>query len=250
MRQLFPPPMCLRRPLGEAAPPTPNDIATLELWLPASVYTTGATDTWPNQALAPVHWTGTYSQATAANKPTYNASDANFNNQPSLSFTGAVAAQYLQQTIAGGPAAVTWIWIIKAAADPVAAQRGPWSTGTIISNHYPTGAFIYDDTGSTTRYNWDPTPNLASTMRMYAVRSQSGSWAATIDGSATFSSGTNTVGWTATQRIGSSGALTAGNTFVGQIAEVIVVRSIITAGEQATLLSYINNKYGKSYTAI
>lgn len=86
-----------RRPRVKPAPPfVPTDRPECFLWLTAGrgvTLVSGAVQTWADQTGSGINPT----QATAAQRPTYNAVDSGYNNKPSLSFASA-NSQWLKAT--------------------------------------------------------------------------------------------------------------------------------------------------------
>lgn len=110
---------------------------------------------------------------------------------------------------------------------------------------------IYDCFGSTVRKTGNnPTTNLTSWMT-FDVRSASASWVWSILGATAgndfFSTGTNTVGWTAgTPRI--AHVNTNDKSMKGRVAEVIMWDRVLddTTERKAVIYAYLNTRYGFS----
>ena len=85
----------------------------------------------------------------------------------------------------------------------------------------------------------DPTPAL-TTWRLYNVVSTSSEWTSYIDGIQHFTTGTNTVAFTATTKLGAYDV----NTMDGDIAEVIIYSAKLSSPDWVQTKAYIATKYG------
>jgi hypothetical protein len=122
---------------------------------------------------------------------------------------------------------------------------GIWAFDTSAQNtHYPyTDSVIYDAFGSTARKTTgDPTPALTS-WRLYNVVSVSGEWTSFIDGTQHYTTGTNTVGFTATPVLGASSD-GASYYLTGRIAELILFSAKLSGGDKTNVEAYFAARYG------
>lgn len=127
-------------------------------------------------------------------------------------------------------------------ADPPAAQRTVIGDGGTsgVSTFLDTDGIIYDGWGSTARKTTaNPTPSLTS-WRLYNVSSESSNWTNRLDGTQLFNTGTNTVGFTSTPRLGRS----LNVYFDGKFAEYIIYDHVLTSGDRTIVNDYIETKYG------
>lgn len=146
-------------------------------------------------------------QATAASRPTYKINMSG--GQPALFFDGNDLMVFSGSIISGTPNGFA-TFIYKLNADPPAAAA---TAGAVLgdfgsagdANHWPfTDGNIYDDFGSTSRKNaGNPTPSLAS-FRLISQHSAASDFVINIDGVQFYSTASNTVGWSGTQKIGAS----------------------------------------------
>lgn len=223
---------CVIRALG---PPLTN----LRGWFSADSGT-GAV----NDGDAITTWTDRRGNANLSGTATWKSA-AGPGSKPCVRFNGT--SNDLTVTFAFWTTAADLFIVIKANADPAAtaAKSGIWGAGgSGFASRYPfTDGSIYDDAASTTQRTWNPTPAL-NDWRLYNVSSQNASWIASIDGTASFSDGTNTVtGTPSPLRIGGYG----GSVFLdGDIAEVLIYNAILPAGDKSSVHSYLRRKYSLS----
>jgi hypothetical protein len=187
-----------------------------------------------------------FSQATAGNQPTYQASG--INSKPSVAFTGSnnnfmIASSVLPSDSTAG----SIFWVQTTEADPGSNQN---NIGCLISNtwggsggtnHMPwTDGNIYFSGFSTSRPNLgNPSVSLVNP-RILSHESTNGNVAFYIDGSSFFTSVSNTFSNPATtKRIGQ-----AASKFTGQVAELIVLSNIPTTTERQLIEGYLAWKWG------
>jgi hypothetical protein len=152
-------------------------------------------------------------QATAASKPTYKVNMSG--GQPALYFDGNDLMGFASSIISGTPDGFA-TFIYKVNADPATdnltsgAPLGDFGSA-ILANHWPwMDGNIYDDFGTTSRKTaGNPTPSLAS-FRLISQHSAANDFVINIDGVQFYSTATNTVGWSGTQKIGGTIAGTTG----------------------------------------
>jgi hypothetical protein len=161
-------------------------------------------------------------QVTAASKPTYKVNMSG--GQPALYFDGNDNMGFASSIISGTPDGFA-TFIYKVDNDPPAAEAttGPVLGGfgpTFFNNHWPwVDGVIYDGFGSNSRKTLgNPTPSLAS-FRIISQHSAASDFVTNIDGSQFYSTSTNTVGWSNTQKIGVNGSLSVN--LLGHISLVI-----------------------------
>ena len=117
-----------------------------------------------------------------------------------------------------------------------------WEVGVPdIRGFYPfTDGVIYDTFGSTVRKTvGNPTPSLAS-WRIYSVYSAAGDWQSYLDSTSLFSTGTNTVSFSATPSFGSNG----GELWTGDVAAVVFYDHKLSGTVRGNVWTYLQNKYG------
>lgn len=135
--------------------------------------------------------------------------------------------------------------VVKAAADPPSSEfeSGLYDFGSAaVSTHYPyTDNTVYDDFGTNTRKSTgNPSLSLGS-FRVYNVVSTASEWTSYLDGVQHYTTGTNTVGWTTEPRL-----FRAVDTyyFKGDIGEVLLFSSALSAGDRTDLLGYLQDRWG------
>lgn len=230
----------------------PSDIASLWTWIDPAVNsfqaiagTTAATaDADPVGYLTDRsgnsrHWIA------AADNTTRPVLKTNIiNSLPVIRFTPASLTVTYGSNMSALTAGEIFI-VIKKNNDP-ASNAGIWVMGTAGSqDHIPyTDGTVYCGALSTVRNNCgNPTPSLASAFRLWDIWSASSDYAFEIDGSAFFSTATNTFGGAAAPNIGKGiigGALYAEM----DVAEVCIFSAKLSAGDRTSMKSYIATKYG------
>lgn len=242
-------PVVTKWPLISAIPPVaPSLITSVSVveWLRSDLgYTAGATQRWVGQIAGT-----TLSQGTAANQPTYSASDAAFNGRPSLTADGTNDSMTSTLAIPFPGTTARYYWFIFKAASTVApAANGALFSGNtnqceqilqMNSGDGDAGKMIaYNATARTTGIS---TP--ATAKRGTALFTNSTSDRFSLGGTSV--TGTNTgntqdgTGW----GIFSHGG--ADTFFAGSLAEVLILAGAPTAAEQAALDAYAVYLYGSS----
>lgn len=213
----------------------PSMIAGLVLWLAADSGVTtasGAVSQWND--LSPSHNNAT--QVTALDRPTYNTSDASFNNRPSVTFNGSTQFLSLSSSplvapctviVCGNTTAqagqgdiledgVSTELIVSAAPSQIGAYAGTALVSPIAtSSPFVVGA-VYNGASSSIYQNAPFAPIVAGTTGAGAV------------GGASCSIGAST---------GPS------NFFNGTIAEVLVYNSVLSAAQLRQVFAYLQGKY-------
>jgi hypothetical protein len=187
-----------------------------------------------------------FSQATAGNQPTYQASG--INSKPSVAFTGSndnfmTASSVLPSDSMAG--SIFWVQTTEADPGNNANNIGclipnTWGGGG-ATNHMPwTDGNIYFSGFSTTRPNvGNPSQSLVNP-RILGHQSTNGNVAFYIDGSSLFTSESNTFSNPATtKRLGQPGSK-----FTGQVAELIVLSNIPTTTDRQLIEGYLAHKWG------
>ncbi len=233
----------------------PSDLTGLQLWLDANDASTLFQDAaktipagngdvvgaWENKANP---GTNDGTQATTAAKPTLHTGVVN--GLPIIRFDGT--DDFLNIGDLSALTAAEIFIVVKIDNDPpaLAAQSGLWSMGTdgvTPDTHFPfTTGDIFDVFGTTVRK-----PSIIPTIALdqwniYNVVSISGEWTNRINTVQQHTTGTNTVGFVATAKIGISN----GGTFFldGDIAEIILYNAKLSTEDRTQLNAYLSNKYG------
>lgn len=185
-----------------------------------------------------------FTQGTADSRPTFKTNIVNGHGVARFDGTADHLAGPDFSSLTAGEIFV----IVKIDTDPPAAeaQTGLWHFGDDAvspNGHFPfTDGAIYEGFGTDTRKTvGDPTPSLATAFRLYNVVSASGSFAAFLDGTEIFSTGTNTVAFDSAPHIGKSDASL--HFLDGDIAEIILFSSPLSAGDKTLLKDYFADRY-------
>lgn len=236
----------------------PIDVANLELWLPIAALD-GTSDgaqvsTWNDQSGNARNGTGV---AESVTKPIYHTTGGPTGGPiVQLGVAGSFQGYFSLANFLTGFSSGEAFVVIKLDADPgpgTAFSQGPplgdWgsaTTGALYPFHGD--SVIYEEFGSTTRKTTNnPTTSLA-TWHVYNVRSASGNFTWTINaatsGNDFFNTGTNTVGWGTTPKVGKG----EGRAFQGAIVDVIMFSRIIddATERKAVIHQYLNDTYGFS----
>lgn len=231
---------------GSAVAPafSPDQIPGLKLWLRADALALSDNDpvaTWPDSSGEGNDAT----QATSGSRPTFK-NDGAF---PIVRFDGSDDFFDLPDFASGLTAGEIFI-VVKIDADPPPeAQSGLWVFGSAATaTHFPfSDGTVYDGFATDTRKTTvNPTPSLSAAYRLYNISSQSGEWTSRLDGTQIFTTGTNTVGWTTTPKIGKSEG-GASYFFDGDLAEVIMYDSVLSSGNRDSVETYVADEYDLSF---
>lgn len=230
----------------------PSDIASLWSWIDPAVNsfqningTTAATaNDDPLGYLTDRSGNGRHWIA-AANDTTRPLLKTNvINGEPTLYFSGfGLQSIFCNTSLAALTAAELFVVIKKNAETPSGDDAGAWHLGTDSSqDHIPyTDNNIYCGVFSTSRKSCgNPTPTLAD-FRLYDIWSASSDWAFEIDGSAFYSTATNTFGGQSAPILGKhSGSILC---LSAQVAEFLIYGEKLSAGNRTSVKSYIADKY-------
>jgi hypothetical protein len=219
---------------------TPSSIGGLTAWLKADAGTSTTTDgvgiaTWSDQSGSANDAT----QATGAAQPLYKT--AIQNGLPIVRFDKVQSRFFGMPTLAALTAGTVFI-VVATATDPGSGDNtGLWKLGTSGDMFFPfTDGIVYDDCGSTVRKTTvNPTPALTA-FHVYEVSSAAGAWTNWLDGAQLFTTATNTVAFSATPTLGK----TAAQFFSGDIGELLIYNSALSAGNRQSVEAYLKAKWG------
>jgi hypothetical protein len=242
----------------------PTDLgADLEMWLDASdsstiTITGSGVSTWADKSSNANDAT----QSTDGNRPTITAAAQNgldvlecvVSDPSSIVGTGK---QWLQLPDFSALSAGTVIAVAKSNADPPSGAGGDGRTGAVIAcstsmatlgAHHPyTDGNVYDNFGSTARKSTgNPTESLASCY-LLGIRSAPSDYEFYVNASSHFSTGTNTVGFSATLSfVGKSldASMPQHYGFDGQIAEIVLLNVAATTLQRQKVEGYLAWKWG------
>lgn len=247
---------------------TPSNAAPSGWWradLGHALADTDPVTSWANQGIAGTGFN--VSQGNASYQPTYDAAHASFNNQAVINFDGTEVLYKSTESweLPDEASSLTAIAIVQQTTDD--AQYKVLATGTYTSGgfQFMTGAGTsvsegvweqqggtggIDDTGGSLTVNtvsavaWVLTGNVTTTADSGAVWvNGSSAGATTYDFSAAVANAS-------TRNFYHCGVGAANGSFQGNVAEIIYVKRALTAAEDAALVSYLNTRYGTSFTAV
>jgi hypothetical protein len=225
----------------------PSSLANLFSWHKADTGVTlngGNVASWADQSGNGY----TYSQGTAANQPAYNATDASFNNLPSMTFdgtndglaTGAVTfGPYTLFIVGYFTTDVGGIWIRTRSSDANQHDR-------FLATNGATSGMLVAQRGATVCNKLGPNM-LGTTARTFTIQ-MTGTFATYLawqNGAAmslTNGGFTNNVG-TSTEA-GTMQLMNAGTKCAGRIAEVIVYSAALSQADREAVEAYLQTKYG------
>ncbi len=226
---------------------TPAALASIYTWLRADLGVTlvsSKVSVWADQG----GLGHDYAQGTAGQRPTVGT----LAGQSAIRFdaVGNAALQVLKGPIVSASAAHVFLVMKIDAEPPVTYQGGLWRFGAAgANNHIPyTDGNVYDGFGSTVRKGTgNPTLNLSTTVRLYEVITTSSEWTSKIDGGAHYTTATNTVGWDAVGSYLGADNYYGAVAMTGHVAEMVLCSAKLTT-ERATLIAYLNARYGTAWT--
>lgn len=225
---------------------SPDQIAGLTLWLdPTKGITTvsGKVSGWADQSVSG----NNASQATAANRPVFNASDATFGGQPSLSFDGAATFMSFLHT---SPMIAPCTVIACFAPNQAASTQGDIivdsnSTEVVLNGGATTNLTESYAGGSGVLVSELPIPVNTATVGAYTFSGALGATSQLYQNApfAPIASGMAigaAVG--GTLNIGSAGG--SGLFYKGKLAEVLVYNSALSTVQLRQVFAYLKAKYG------
>ena len=226
---------------------TPKEIST-SLWLDAADASTITLNSTTVSQWNDKSGNGrNFSQATAGNQPTYQASG--INSKPSVAFTGSNENfMTASSVLSSGSTAGSIFWVQTTEADPSTNSNNQGSLiskdwgGSGSDNHTPwIDGNIYFSGFSTSRLTvGNPSVSLTAP-RILSHHSTNGSVAFYIDGTSFFTSASNTFSNpSSTKRIGGVTLYR----FTGQVAELIVLSNIPTTTTRQIIEGYLAWKWG------
>lgn len=234
----------------------PTSLSGLQAWWKSGVGVTLNSTTvsqWDDQSGNGNNLT----QGTAANQPTYNATDANWNGLASISFDGSndfLKAHSLAAMFQGTDTPYTIVTAVKRGAG--GTFRFLLGSNESVSGNAQTAiGQRYNSTDEYVIYKRDDTTTSAATEKGTAnnnaviIRWQhSGTVAEVFVNGSSVGSGANDVGILTSQDLFTLGAFptassTAANFYVGEIVEVCIWNRLLTAGEQTQVETYFKEKF-------
>jgi hypothetical protein len=228
-------------------PFTPGALPGLVLWYDAGSLSLSLADGAAVAAWRDSSGGGHDATAAGIGQPTYRAGGGP-DGRPCIEFDGspnalAVPAAALSRLAAGE----VWI-VLRDAADPPAdgTRSCPYGLGGSLSfSHVPySNGLIYDDFGSTTRKSAIAYPAGAlAQWSLYSATSAPGLWSNRLAGTPLWATTDNEVGWSSAPLIGCSVAPSL-TSYIGRIAEFVLLGRPATAAEEASMYAYFRGKYG------
>jgi hypothetical protein len=190
-----------------------------------------------------------FSQATAGNQPTYQASG--INSKPSVAFNGALNnSMSASSVLSSGSTAGSIFWVQTTEEDPGSSSSSnnngclipnTWGSSSLDNHITWTDGNIYFSGFSTTRVTvGNPSVSLTAP-RILHHQSTNGSVAFYIDGSSFFTSASNTFANPVSSKTLGGQPIYK---FTGQVAELIVLSNIPTTTERQLIEGYLAHKWG------
>lgn len=221
-----------------AAPFNPSSITGLAAWYDASnaasiTASSGAVSQWNDLSGNARHLT----QASGANQPTTGTRTQNSLNV--IDFDGSNDFLSAASNWTSGFTAATTFIVKRIDTNP--GGVGLWQIGAASNDAFVpfTDSNIYETFGTSTRRNWlSATPIAAA--HSYTVVAASADFRAYVNGTADFSSGTNTVGFSATPVL----CATSLTVMDGWVAEWLVYNSALGTTDRQNVEGYLRTKWG------
>lgn len=229
---------------------SPDDITALEAWYDVSTFSGSDGDpiaTWTDSKNS---WDGTDA---GTQKATLQTAEQNGLNVAQFAPSGSNWPNVtMNANLMHGAPAGMFFAVFKLESDPPAGtSRG----GAILDGfggstdcHHPfTDGVIYDGFGSSVgRFTvGNPTPNMASTYRIYAARSAINDWKAFLDGTQIFSNlSLKTPFWGASPTTKYLGRNKGSLKFAGFIAEILIFADALVQADREKVEGYLAHKWG------
>jgi len=216
-----------------------DDVSGLELWLDASQEAHSDTDT--NVAFNDQR-SGGLRDYTAVDGITYRTGITPQGTAVMRYGSGVGTGHVSSFNFATAGYTEAELFYVCAVASGAGTNGGPIRFGTSgQADFYPfSGGDIYNDSLSNTRRNFAPAATLTD-WHVISIAGSGSEWTYRIDGTTKLTTGTNTFGIRATNTyIGSS---ETGVLFDGDIAEVLLYSSILSAPDRASVISYLTSKH-------
>ncbi len=183
-----------------------------------------------------------WSQGTDALRPTYSAAVAALGGRPGFVFDGL--ASVLAGVDASALTAGECLCVFQVANDPPATglKSGLYRFGTAagVANVPYTDGVIYEEFGSTLQKMTGNPAATMTTQTCYQVFSGAGTWGNAVNGTSLLSTGTNTVGFSATAKLGAGTT----NFLDGSIGCFYMWNRKLTTAERASCLAWSRYRWG------
>jgi hypothetical protein len=221
--------------MGAAPAWSPSKLPGLALWLESDLgVTTGATFTWADQSGSG----NNFHQTTAGNQPTVNASDAAYNGQATLSFTGG---QFLDQ-VSAWAATVSQPYTIMIVGSDSASGNNIFVGQPVANNWYIAASGGLYGVSISVAFN-ATTPDSTTPKILYVEYDDPSS--STFRVSQDTPEVTGNAGAAATlPTLELAGADAGINHLSGKLAMIVVCSGILSSANRALLQSYAGRKYG------
>lgn len=225
----------------------PTDISGCVLWLRADLGVTlvsGAVSAWADQSGGSL--LASVTQGTSGKRPTFNASDAGFNSQPTFTFASA-STQSLRGTF--GSSLAQPATIIAVAKQASAAVQFVIDSNADATNRWA----IYNSTAGNALNGYTPASGDFASVAIsngitnaFAIAAEfAGASAATYaNGTTATGAGNSGSGVLSGIAVGAHQADAGGFDWDGQIAEVIIYSSALSTLSLSRVFAYTNARYG------
>lgn len=225
----------------------PTDVAGLIAWWDASnsgsiTQSSGSVSQWND--LSGNGWHAT--QATGSLQPTTGTRTINSLNVLDFYASTPDLLGFASAPMAGKTAGHVF-YVFADDADPPSddafsgAVMSAW--GNASTDHEPySDSTVYHGWGATARKTVGNPASALTTPRQIDISTASGAWGYNLDGASVFSTGTNTVGWTASPKFGGADPYY----FDGRLAEVFMYDSVLTGTNLTNARNFLKTKWGTS----
>lgn len=215
-------------------PFSPSDIPGLRLWLKGDaglVTVAGRLQTWQDQS-------GSGNDFDAPATRPFLAGQA-INGVPAVGFVASLLTRLAWNP--SNPTAAE-MFIVKQNDNDATNIWGLYEFSPDDSDYLPfVDGSTYDGFGSTTRKTLGVLPD-AKLPHIYNVKTDTNLWSAYTNNGLSFTTATNTVGWSAALAIGGNIGVT---TYTGRIGEMLVYGAgVLTAPQHAQVVQYLATKWG------
>lgn len=219
--------------VGFTGPAGVGDATINRFWLRAdalALTNDQTVTTWTDQS-------GNATAVTAVNTPSFSVSA--INGRPAIKFESAQSDFFNLPTLATVTQGEIFA-VLRGSSPTSTASTGLWRFGNSSNSHYPwTDGRIYDEFGTNVRKD-NILPGSLTQPRIYSVRSFPSRWENKLDGATLFTTGSNTVSFPTTPRIGSNAG---GIFFEGLMSEVVFYSQALNTAQRLIVENYLAAKY-------
>lgn len=244
---------------GDPSGPSPTDLSNFQLWLKAN-------NTQFNGVADDTEITGTWNDSSGNSRNGTAVAGGDISTYPKFKQTGGPnsypairmviatggrGGHFTLPNFLTGYTAGEFFAVAKLDSDPpptnaAAPPHGDWGTGSDAYYPWQNDSKIYDDFGTNTRKDAIVTGGGLTSWHVLNIRTASGAWSLWINGVQKHSTGSNTVAWGTSPKIGRNNTVNQ-KYLVGLICEVFFYSAVLSDSDRwDTVHTYLNNKYGFS----